>query len=133
MGFYTSEIFKHTNSNVCVGGGRLPLQAVSTKHSNSRTKYHRLGRTHAKHKEPHCCVTRSAPTPHPPPAFPTQRLLVVQKMSSVVKAAQDGPVVMETRGGNELTAVLAVSELMWDGQRKVQLLFQLHRNKLKHS
>lgn len=67
MGFYTSEIFEHTNYNVCVGGGRLPLQAVSTKHSNSRTKYHRLGRTHAKHKEPHSCVTRSAPTP---PATP---------------------------------------------------------------
>lgn len=39
MGFYTSEIFRHTNYNVCVGGGRLPLQAVPTKHSNSRTKY----------------------------------------------------------------------------------------------
>lgn len=133
MGFYTSEIFEHTNHNVCVGGGQLPLQAVSTKHSNSRTKYHHLGRTHAKHKEPHTCVTRSAPTPQPPPRFPTQRLLVAQKMSSVVKAAQDGTVVMGTRGGNELTAVVAVSELMWDGQRKVQLLFNLHRNNLKHS
>lgn len=54
-------------------------------------------------------------------------------MSSVVKAAQDGPVVMETRGENELTAVVAVSELMWDSQRKAQLLFKLHRNNLKHS
>lgn len=40
---------------------------------------------------------------------------------------------METRGGNELTAVVAVPELMWDSQRKVQLLFNLHGNNLKHS
>lgn len=44
-------------------------------------------------------------------------------MSGVVKAAQDGPVVMETRGGNELTPAVAASELVWDnrGQPETQL------------